>query len=71
MDDSPFLREDPKLKGEVEELVSGYLDLFIDQETAVGHVGPEFDHEFSIRLEPGAVPVRRESAPCLSSTKKV
>ncbi|HSG06259.1 MAG TPA: reverse transcriptase family protein, partial [Nitrospiria bacterium] len=60
---SPFLREDPKLKGEVEELVREYLDLFTDQETAVGHVGPEFYHEFRIRLEPGAAPIRQGIRP--------
>ena len=51
------------IKGEVEELVREYLDLFIDQETAVGHMDPEFYHEFCIRLEHRAVPIRQGFRP--------
>ena len=63
LDDNPFLRVDPKLRGEVEKLIREDLDLFTDQETAVGHMGPECYHEFCIRLEPGAVPVRQGIRP--------
>ena len=63
LDDSPLIKADPKLRGEVEELIREHLDIFTDKEATVGNMGPEFHHEFRIRLEPGAIPVRQGIRP--------
>ena len=38
LDESPFLRCDPQLKREVEDLVGDFLDVFTDEGRAVGEV---------------------------------
>lgn len=70
LDESPFLRCDPQLKREVEDLVGDFLDVFTDEGRAVGRVEDSFFHSFRIQLEPGARPVKEGIRPLSHQQKE-
>ena len=70
LDESPFLRCDPQLKQEVEDLVGDFLDVFTDEGRAVGRVEDSFFHSFQIQLEAGARPVKEGIRPLSHQQKE-
>ena len=70
LNESPFLRCDPQLRREVEDLIGDFLDVFTDEGRAVGRVEDSFFHSFKIQLESGARPVKEGIRPLSHQQKE-